>query len=601
MLMPNTRHTCLLLALLLMMLPMAAAEASPRERLQERYGEELRDPATQLDPRDLADQMLRDAKRRLQTDDDEYGRLLLEEIYQLAGNRPSAYDIALEANTLMAEHAPWRRNQAMSRSASILQRMLSNPRVENEAELNLQLTELLLAIAENHEEDGSLQAAKAFYTQAKRQAENVRGFSVAPIDAGLRRVSTAERIASLKQRLAADRTDAEAAEQLMRLHLMEQDNPEAAYRLRFSVNDEELKRMAALANQSPEHLMPEENLELGAFYLSLSDDASPEAERKMLAKAHLYYQQYVDGDPADAGKARQARLALRRLANQMDDLGIDAMEAEQPEAVATTPNGQPADPDGESGPISRLQAAIGGLLNSAQNGEASAPQPDPEGVEPAEEMVEERPTSLAGAADRDNADEDGGDWVDLLAGLDTKKHGVRGVWSLDENAVRGAQPTPAQLILPIVPDGDYVFETSFTRTSGTGAIALHLPLSRNYHVMVKLGERRRRQRDHVAGFEMLDNQPAFDNESTVVFDLETDRRYDVRIEVVTEGIEVDIKMMVDDETLIEWHGFRAALSIAPIWESMETRAFGLGLDGGAAATFHHARLKMVFGSHEPLE
>lgn len=546
------------LGLVVLVTPVEAQSA--RQQFQQRYGSELRDPSTQLNAEPFARRMLDDAEALIESGErPELAQLILEECYKFASTRATSYDVAQEAAELAIERVPELHDEAMTWKASVLQRKI---RVADPAEaeaLERELVDLFVRIGQTHEHNGRLDAARTFYERAQSAAADLRGFSSGPIDAGLRRVTTLELIQSLEAQLRRNRTDAEAAERLMRLYLVERDDPEAAHEYRFTADDRELRQLTRLAAQPLENLLPDECLDLGAFYTELADDASPEAVGNMLERARGYYQHYLDGNPRNQVEVRRVRQAVAQLDTRISQL-----------------------PDPDTIPTEVTQVS---------------PTPDDEGA------ATPAPPSQPPAADPAPPRQvDNGRWQDLLADIDVETAGLRGVWERRNGELVGSPPTPCLLRLPIRPELDrsgsgYILETTFTRTAPGGSVAVNLPLGGNYHVLLKVGDRRRAQRDHIAGLEMLDSKPAFDNESTVPFALEEDHRYTLRVRVEVQGIEVRVDVTIDDEPLLEWHGFRAAVSMVPAWQAFDETSPGLGVDAGATVVFHDARIQMLDGDN----
>lgn len=517
------------------------------------------------------------------------GRALREAcqtIYELGSAHRDGYAAAVGAMRLLAERFPDRRVDALTRAAS--RQRDRYQRAEQPAQRNERgqtLVELYVSLAEAMQEDGRSEPAVWFYEEAAAIAGEIQSDRLRQITRDLHDLKIKQQIRELEQRLEDDPTDHEAADELMRLYVVELDDPEKAREYWFTADDESMKDHVDTAARGPEStFVSEEALAMGNWYRSLMAEASSMAKPRMADRAVSYYRRFLELHRADDAAAQQVRGAIQ----QLEGASTTAVASAAPVSVDTASASSPP-------------AGNGSGVSGNTNANANADRPYPEGARVSVSQRPDQPTTDPGntapaAAPDQTATEDG--WVNLLQPdvVDTAQLGLRGSWQFEGDQLVGGPPTPAQLTLPFVPPetSHYIVEVEFQRTTPIGSVAVHLPVG-GRQVLAKFGDRRRRQRDHIAGLAVINGNPAHDNDTTTPFALETDKTYTARIEVDTSPNRTSITAAVDGEQLIDWSGLTSDLAVVDAWGRLKPQALGLGTDGGGQALFSAARLKMIDG------
>lgn len=138
----------------------------------------------------------------------------------------------------------------------------------------------------------------------------------------VRRKRVAEEVDRLEAALRADPGDRRAAAELMRIHVVELDNPAAAERYALLAEDPAWRANVPLAALPVEHLDASQILALADWYRKLAGESSP-PRPAMLARAAGYYWRYLVF-PA-APQLGSAQRALRDVEQALADSHIEAL------------------------------------------------------------------------------------------------------------------------------------------------------------------------------------------------------------------------------------------------------------------------------------
>ncbi len=534
---------------------------SGRALIEQQFGAELQQVTATVerdDDRALAKKMYEAAVR---SNNASFAIATAERIYEMLAADPRSAIIAADAMGLLAERSVSVdvKFDALTRQASLLQRAQSIMLGDEQTAATERLIEALLNMASLSADQAQWEPAMAYATQATQLAEQAGSSRTAAVQEAIDRLKVRRRIAALLQRRQQDPTDVAAADELLKLYLIELDDPAKAAEYQFTASDALLKQHVAAASRDLNTLNAAECLSLGDWYRQLLKQATPMARPAIAARARGYYERYLKLHTHEDAARQGAIAALGTLEDIVARLNAGSGADLIPDAPpATTPMPQPQTPTASTGP-------------------QQPPQPTSGGAPPVP----------------------AGDGMDLMANVAAMTDAGRGIWELADGQLKGNPPTPAQFTLPTAPSGDYQLTVQFTRTSSIGSVALHLPVGDQDRVLLVLGERRRRQRDYVAGLSTISDAPAEDNATTTPFDLKTGQAYTVVVEVKAAGFDTHISVSVDGKPLLSWTGNPSNLGVSKAWSRFEPKAFGLGIDGAGEVTFHSARLKSLSGKPPP--
>jgi tetratricopeptide (TPR) repeat protein len=183
-------------------------------------------------------------------------------------------------------------------------------------------------------------------------------------------------------------------------------------------------------------------------------------------------------------------------------------------------------------------------------------------------------------------------WYDYMNYIDPEKNTVAGKWSFTSgNALAvtsGAKNS--RLILPVTAPGSYELEVVFTRTSGTDAVVVLLPVGRSACALLMGGEG-----GAASGLDLVNNKPYEDNETSVrPAALFNESKYTVLARVVLRQGEAEVIVTLNGRAYIRWKGPPSALSRAEAWKLPDGRCPGLG-SCDSTVIFHKVRMRVLAG------
>ena len=194
-----------------------------------------------------------------------------------------------------------------------------------------------------------------------------------------------------------------------------------------------------------------------------------------------------------------------------------------------------------------------------------------------------------------------GEWIDLLKLIDPKKHTVSGKWEKVKTGLRGyKQAAACRIMIPIVPNGSYEMEASFTRRQGNGAIVFMLPVGKK-EVMFALSSSP--SQGGFNGMSMIDGKTVYQsgNPTTVRGKKLTNGRvHRVAVRVEISGQVAKVQADLDGKHLVNWSGKQTRFSIPAPWKLPDNRLFGSGI-WDAEVDFHEMKLRMSSGKATPWE
>jgi hypothetical protein len=130
-----------------------------------------------------------------------------------------------------------------------------------------------------------------------------------------------KQLAALKEKLEAKPDDAAARKELVRLYLVELDNPAEAAKFVDEGLDEATRKYVPAAAKPLEEAPELACRELGEWYRGLADQAQTAAGKgAMLRRAQVYYERFLNTHPADDLARATATLTLKRIQDALAKL-----------------------------------------------------------------------------------------------------------------------------------------------------------------------------------------------------------------------------------------------------------------------------------------
>jgi len=392
----------------------AAAKAA--EAFESLYGKDWTRVKSTSDVRDdieLAKKLLAAAKEA--KDQPEFLAILCEKACELAAN-PMGYATAAEALQLEAAGVPEKASAVAARLLEIRQKQFDASKGDDRAAAGEALMEALLPVADAREKVRDAAGTAVFLRRALAAATVAKSDRRTQIEARLKTLEqslrTAREIEDIKRLLEADPNKMAARERLVRLYLVDLDDPAQAAKWVQGVEDTSLRKYVPGAAKpvadAPEYAC----LDLGEWYRGLAENAPVYAQAAMFARARAYLERFLETHPTKDLDRTRATVALGKVNESIANL------AAQP--PKPTPREKPA-------------------------------KPEPGTVGP-------------------------GRWIDLAPLVDPARDVAEGKAERAGAALKIFSAANMRMTVSLVAQGDYEAEFAFKRTWGPGQVSFTLPV-----------------------------------------------------------------------------------------------------------------------------
>ncbi|MDH3583883.1 MAG: LamG domain-containing protein [Phycisphaerae bacterium] len=251
--------------------------------------------------------------------------LLCDKTYEFASRDVAGHGTAIAAMRLLADTVPERKISSLEAVIDLRRRAYRMARRgEAKIEAGEVLLETILGAAGAASAAGQMDGTIGFYRQALPLASALRSPEQLEIqqllNEAVARQRTLRRAAELRAVLEARPNDREAGMALLRIHVVELDDPVGARRYTFLADDESWKTNVPLATRPVEQLPAAEALKMGEWYRGLADAAPRDSKARMLGRARDYYHRFLEQDEG-AGLAKlKATAGLKMVESALDAL-----------------------------------------------------------------------------------------------------------------------------------------------------------------------------------------------------------------------------------------------------------------------------------------
>ena len=310
--------------------PDAQPAQSADEVFNSLYADRIKQAAATRDPKDdiaLAGEIVR-AARQIKNRPDFVARAC-REAYALAATLPDGFATALEAMDLLARQCPDQAGFAWEQSAAVLERQYAMIRGSERVRAAATLAETLLRLADarlaEEDPDAAVTALRRALAVATTHSLDLKPEIQQRLQSAVQRQQATARLRDLEKKVQADPADSAARQELVRLAIVELDNPGRASRYLDPASGDPMKNYVLVAAMSPDRLPEQACLGLARWYEGLAADAPPDAQPAMLRRAETYYLQFLNLHGADDDPLREAQAALVRVRAALEALGISTV------------------------------------------------------------------------------------------------------------------------------------------------------------------------------------------------------------------------------------------------------------------------------------
>ena len=392
--------------------PEKAAEA-----FQSLYGADLarvRESSETRDDLELAARLLETARKS--TDQPAFLAILCQTAADLAMVHPVGYAQAAEALELVAAQVPEKADACRERLLEVRQKQFDTARGDEKQDAGEAILDLLLPVIEAKEAAGDVAEATTLYRRVKTVARAARSPRTADIDARaealVQRMRLDRQIADVRAVLEKDPRNVSVREGLLRLLLVERDDPAEAAKVLAGCQDKDLLKYVPAAAKPVESAPELACLELGEWYARLADAAPAYAKAAMYARARPYLERFLEVHTSTDLARTRGQVALEKVTEAMAKLAAPPPKP--------TPREKPA-------------------------------KPEPGAVGP-------------------------GRWIDLAPLVDPARDVAEGKAERAGAVLKIFSAANMRMTVPLVAQGDYEAEFAFKRTWGPGQLSFTLPV-----------------------------------------------------------------------------------------------------------------------------
>ena len=252
--------------------------------------------------------------------------IICEKAHWLGARHVSGYDAAIEAMHLLSAVNGEKRADCLEKILMLRQRQYQQAKGSLRGQVGRKLVKELMDAAHCQGEAKQFTKAVGLARRALPIATIHEPDEVANIQKNLTeytRLSGLERfIGALKSRLAANKEDQAARDQLIRLYVTERDNPAEAVKYLNSSVPADFVANVPLAAKEPDGLDEAACMKLGPWYQELAQEASKTAKIVTLSRAHKYYQRYLSLHEKKDIPRVKAAMSLDKVTKELAALGI---------------------------------------------------------------------------------------------------------------------------------------------------------------------------------------------------------------------------------------------------------------------------------------
>jgi len=243
--------------------------------------------------------------------------VLCEKVADLAGDHPTGYATAVEAMDFLAAQVPDRAGACAERIVQIRQRQFDRSRGDDRPAAGEALIDALVPLVDAKEAAGEYLEAATVCRRAQTVARAVKSDRSEEIEARQKQLAqtlrTLREIESVEALIQRNPENTAAREKLVRLYLVDRDDPAEAAKHLEGVKDKSLRKYVSAVAKGVEAAPELACMELGEWYRGLGEVAAPGAQAAMFARAKAYYERFLSLHTPDDLQRTQATLALKEI------------------------------------------------------------------------------------------------------------------------------------------------------------------------------------------------------------------------------------------------------------------------------------------------
>lgn len=297
--------------------PIANAFADEaRQVFDSLYGQKIKQAAATSDRADdiaLAKAMLAIAKDSGQTP--KLQALLCDTASDLAGKHPDGFPTAIEALRLLADSQEDQREAARVKLIDLLTKKSRTGKAEERAGASDALIKLLITMGDEKAEKKQYAEAAGDYRRASTLATQLKSELLngikTKLDFAMARDRALKQIARLQEKLLQNANDHTTAEEIVKLYMMELDEPTNTAPYLSRVKNERLARLVPMTLKPIHSVEKGDLLLLGEWYSELAGTSIGPAKDAMLRRSVRYLSRFVESNPGEPLSRTKAEVLLK--------------------------------------------------------------------------------------------------------------------------------------------------------------------------------------------------------------------------------------------------------------------------------------------------
>jgi hypothetical protein len=320
----RVRHSIFIALISAVVLPQVAVADEAADLFNSLFGQRIaaaKATATKTDDVELAAEIL--AVVAEAKDSPKLVAIVCKSAFELTSTSRAGYPIAIQAMDLLAEHVPDQRREALEGRVLIRRKLVTSQRdMIEKLKLSQAIISDELELAAGLESEGNLNEATLLLRRTLALARSSRSSQKARVDSEFARLSAKKivlaKVEVLKTRLKTDAKDATAVEQLVRLYVVDLDDPDSAKKYSFLLKDEVAKANVQIAAKPVATRTASEALKVAQWYSGLAKTGMASQKLRMLKRSAQSYLQSLIASIETGGLAQvQARIALKNTKEAM--------------------------------------------------------------------------------------------------------------------------------------------------------------------------------------------------------------------------------------------------------------------------------------------
>jgi hypothetical protein len=252
--------------------------------------------------------------------------LLCEKAYELGLKAPAGYETAAEAMELLAEKAPDRKAACLEKIITLRQKQYDAAKGLDKTTAGEVFIEAVLAAADAKGEAHAAAEASALLKRAMTMATALKSDRKAEIQARIdlfaARLRAEKRVGDLEAKLAGGPQGAATRKELVRLCLVELDDPAQAATFLDETREESMRKYVPAVSKGVDAAPEIACMELGEWYRGLAESASTLFKEPLMRRARAYYERFLKLHTAEDLQRNQAALALKKADEAMAKLAV---------------------------------------------------------------------------------------------------------------------------------------------------------------------------------------------------------------------------------------------------------------------------------------